>query len=121
MKKLIFFLILTGIAVKLKAQQKSTEKPFEKFKLPNAATGLDTLPNLSFYPKNKPNTPLLPQEKQLLSGNLYAKLDHMPIVKPVGKWKMPIIKPDASTNYTMPIKRLPAIIKSNKDDQKINP
>jgi hypothetical protein len=114
MKKLLFLIILMCIAVKLKAQQKSTEKPLDKFTAPDSQSLFDTVaPKLSIKPKTNPEILFLPRENLAPSHNLIASLDRMPIAKPVGKWNMPIVKPDGTTRYNMPVKMLPPIIKTS--------
>ncbi|RYY06926.1 MAG: hypothetical protein EOP43_04805 [Sphingobacteriaceae bacterium] len=122
MKKLIIFVILSGIAFKLKAQQKSTIKPLEKLTVPNAPFLADTGSLVFKYNKDvgvlfqpKPN------QQAAASNNLIASLDRMPIVKPVGKWNMPIVHPNGNIIYKMPVKRLPPVIKPDTLVQKTNP
>jgi hypothetical protein len=119
MKKLLFFIILSGIAFKLKAQQKPSIKPLEKFAAPKAPSLLDTALNLIIKPKRDLNLLFLPKQKQqyTASNNLVASLDKMPIVKPVGKWNMPVVHPDGTVVYTTPVKRLPPVIKPDSSIQ----
>ncbi len=124
MKKLIFLIILAGIAVKLKAQQKLVTKPLGKFSLPDLNSSLDTTaPKLSIKPKTNLSLLVFPAQKQqnISSNIMIASLDRMPIVKPVGKWNMPVVKPDGNVKYNMPIKRLPAIVKADTSTQKLQP
>lgn len=119
MKKLLLLTVLTGIAIVLKAQQKLSEKfRFSPFPFQDS-TALKPY----FHPQNRIKPLLSPPENQLQLKNndLIASLDHMPIVKPVGKWNMPIAKPDASLKYTMPVKRLPPIVENPSKIKKINP
>jgi len=120
MKKLLFFILLSGIAFKLKAQQKPSIKPLGKLTGQHYLSSFDTIPKLSIKPKNDLNALFLPK------GNLYANklvafLDRMPIVKPVGKWNMPVVHPDGTVVYTMPVKRLPLIIQPDPSAQKLHP
>lgn len=112
MKKLLFFIILSAIALKLKAQEKSTAKPFEKEALK------DDLSIKPVYPRSFINPEALFKPKQLIASNnpvTYSKVDQMPIVKPVGKWNMPIIKPGG--NYKMPIIGLQPVKKDSTQNQ----
>jgi len=123
MKKLLFLIILTGIAVKLKAQQKSTPKPSEKFNAPDAQSLFDTVaPQLSIKPQNNSGLVFSGNQYSSSNSNLIASLDKMPIAKPTGKWNMPIAKPDGSTRYNMPVKKLPPIIQTaDTSAKKITP
>jgi hypothetical protein len=123
MKKVLFFIILTGIAFTLKAQQKPSIRPLEKFLAPNAPSLLDTAPNLVIKPNHDIKLLFLPKQKRqtYFSNNLVASLDKMPIVKPAGKWNMPIVHPDGTVVYTMPIKRLPPVIKPDSSAETLRP
>lgn len=121
MKKLLFFIVLSGIAFELKAQQKSSIKPFEKLFEPNKGPLFDTVPKLSIKQQNDLNALFLPKKKIDRDQNMVADLDRMPIVKPVGKWNMPIIRPDTSVIYKMPVAHLRAVIKPNPSAQIVRP
>lgn len=124
MKKLVFFILLSGIAFKLKAQQNSNTETLGKLAIPDFHFQVDTItPKLLIEQKKNHNLLFLPMQKQqnLLSNNLVASLDKMPIVKPVGKWNMPVMKPDGTIIYTTPIKRLPPVIHPETETQKSNP
>ncbi|MGI4750671.1 MAG: hypothetical protein ACRYFB_08560 [Janthinobacterium lividum] len=110
MKKFFFFIILFGMAFGLKAQQKSTIKPIEKFKFPNPYPLADTNLRLTVKQKNDVSALFAPK-RSTAPNNLIASLDRMPIMKPVGKWNMPVVHPDGTVVYTMPIKHLPPVIK----------
>lgn len=109
MKKLIFFIILAGVALKLKAQEKSIPKLFEK------DTSKDGFSFEPIYPKSFINPEILTKPKQNLIANnnsvTYSEVDGMPIVKPKGNWNMPVIKPNG--NYKMPIIGLPPVVKKD--------
>ncbi|RYY06429.1 MAG: hypothetical protein EOP43_06390 [Sphingobacteriaceae bacterium] len=120
MKKLFLLIILSGAVFGLKAQQNPTLKPLEKFKFPNPYPLVDT--NLKINPKQKNDVSSLFAPKNATApNNLIASLDRMPIIKPVGKWNMPVVHPDGTVVYTMPIKRLPPIIKPENEYQNSNP
>lgn len=121
MKKLIFFIVLFGIAFKLKAQQKPSIKPFEKLFMPNKSSLFDTVPKLSIKQQNDLNALFLPKKKIDQNQNLIADLDKMPIAKPTGNWNMPIVHPDKSMIYKMPVIRLPAVIKPDLPTQNFRP
>lgn len=121
MKKLIFFIVLAGVAFKLKAQQKPSIKPFEKLFMPNKSSLFDTVPKLSIKQQNDLNALFLPKKKIDQNQNLIADLDKMPIAKPSGNWNMPIVHPDKSVIYKMPIIRLPAVIKPDLPTQSFRP
>ncbi len=121
MKKLLFFIVLSGIAFKLKAQQKSSIKPFEKLFVPNKSPLFDTVPKLSVKQQNDLNSLFLPKINPKQNQNIVADLDRMPIVKPTGKWNMPIFRPDTSVIYKMPVAHLPAVIKPNPSAQIVRP
>ncbi|MVN20678.1 hypothetical protein [Mucilaginibacter arboris] len=123
MKKILFFIILAGIAFELKAQQKPAIKPLEKVTASNFRSIFDSLalrPRLSIKPNSNADLQFLPG-KNSSSNILIASLDKMPIVKPVGKWNMPVAKPDESTRYKMPVKRLSPVIKPDSSAKNINP
>lgn len=126
MKKVVFFILFSGMVFKLEAQQNTITNPLEKLTSPKVGSSFDTAPSLS-SPKSKNNLNLLflPKSKQKspfsITNNLTAALDKMPIAKPIGKWNMPIIKPDETVIYTTPIKRLPPVIKPETEIQKLNP
>ena len=114
MKKLLFFIILAGVAYKLKAQDKTFKNPFDK---DNYKDGFSVKP---VYPKSFINPEALTKTKEnLIAGNTvtYAEVDKMPIVKSAGKWNMPVVKP--SGNYNMPIIGLPPVVK--KDSALLKP
>lgn len=126
MKKIIFFILFSGMVFKLKAQQSVITDFSEKSTSSKVNSSFDTIPGLSsIKPKNNLNLLFLPKPKQqssfLITNNLTASLDRMPIVKPVGNWNMPIVKPDGTVIYTTPVKRLPPVIKPETEIQKLNP
>ncbi|MGI4022097.1 MAG: hypothetical protein ACRYFA_11365 [Janthinobacterium lividum] len=122
MKKLLFFIILSGIALKLKAQQKSDIVPLEKFTVLSTPLLVDTS-NLFIKRNNDVNLLFQPKQKtqNAASNNLIASLDRMPIVKPVSKWNMPIVRSNGTVVYKMPIKHLPPVIKPDSSAKKTNP
>lgn len=111
MKKLLFFVFLSGIGFKLKAQQNPATKPLDQSQFSNYFSLLDTIPRIFNQPKNNVNALFLPKQNIVSNKNLIASLDRMPIVKPIGKWNMPVVHPNRTVVYTTPVKRLPPVIK----------
>lgn len=109
------------MAFKLKAQQQFTVKPSEKLFTPDKSLLSDSIPKLSFKQQSDVKALFLPKPKSNLNSILIADLDHMPIVKPVGKWNTPVVHPDGTVVYTTPVKRLPPVVKPDTGNQKINP
>ena len=121
MKKIFFFIVLSGLAFTLKAQQQPTSKPIDKLFTPDKGSLLDSVPKLSFKKQNDIKALFLPKPKQTFTSNLIAELHHMPVAKPVGSWNMPVVHPDGTVVYTMPVKRLPPAVKSETGSLKTNP
>ncbi|RYE34959.1 MAG: hypothetical protein EOP42_06890 [Sphingobacteriaceae bacterium] len=121
MKKLLFFTLLTGFAFNLQAQNQSVIKPFENLSTAGKSSLYDSIPKLSFKQQNDIKALFLPKPKLNTNTVLIARLDHMPIAKPAGIWNMPVVRPDGSVIYTMPVKRLPPIVKPDTATQKSNP
>ncbi|RYE31137.1 MAG: hypothetical protein EOP42_11070 [Sphingobacteriaceae bacterium] len=119
MEKIFLLIILSGVAFSLKAQQNPVLKPLEKFKFSNPYPLADT--NLRINPKSKNDiNSLFKPKNNIVPSNLIASLDRMPVLKPVGKWNMPVVHPNGTVVYTMPVKRLPPVIVP-EEDQKKNP
>lgn len=118
MKKLLFFIVLSAVGFKLKAQSTST---FNNLPAANKSLLPDSVPKLSFKQQNDIKALFLPKPKLSANQNLIAETDHMPIAKPVGIWNTPVVHPNGTVVYTTPVKRLPPIVKPEKDDQKTNP
>ncbi len=117
MKKLLFFIVLTSLAFKLKAQKQTVLKPFEKLFKPVKDSLTDAVPNLSFVQQNQAKAVFLPKNNSLL----IARLDHMPILKPTGNWNTPVVHPNGTMRYRMPVKRLPPVTEPEVKEPKIYP
>ncbi|MEX8546567.1 MAG: hypothetical protein V5804_03115 [Mucilaginibacter sp.] len=127
MKKAVFFILFSGMVFTLKAQQNT----YTPNRTPQSVAGLnrfsDTVPSnkLSKQQQNDLNLLFSPriQPKKTFSTNhnLTALLDRMPIATPQGNWNMPIVKPDGTTKYTMPVLRGQPLVKPKTDTSKFTP
>ncbi len=127
MKKAIFFILFSGTVFTLKAQQNTITPNRTPQNVPGVNRFSDTVPsnklskqqqndlNLLFSPRVQPKKPTSTNQ------NLTASLDNMPIATPQGNWNMPIVKPDGTVIYTMPIKRLPPVVQPKTEVPKPNP
>lgn len=120
MKKILFLIVLSGLAFKLKAQQQSIIKPLERFNTNKFYAPVDTNLRISIRPQTNVTELFLPKQNAI-STTLIASLDRMPIAKPTGNWNMPVVHPNGTVVYTTPIKRLPPIVKPENGNQKTNP
>lgn len=127
MKSAVFFILFSAMAFKVNAQQNT----FTPNRTPQSVPGLhrfsDTVSSskLSKQQQNDLNLLFAPRiqtkKPDLTNQNLVASLDNMPIATPRGNWNMPIVKPDGTVIYTMPIKRLPPVVQPKTEAPKPNP
>lgn len=79
------------------------------------------VPPVSVKPKNNLDLLFLPKQQESFPNNLNAFNSRMPVIKPKGNWNMPIIKPDPSIKYTMPIIGLLPKTNQQTGVQKVQP